>query len=121
MLKQVLTVGLLMAALGCASRGTAVSAPGTTAQRTVGRLNVITSAEIMEARNASSVADVVRMLRPGWSRSATVFLNNEIYGDYTTLRNISASSTQEVRFLTQSEAQFKWGPRVRDVIQVVLM
>jgi hypothetical protein len=49
----------------------------------------------------------------------TVFLNNDPYGDYTQLRNLSVNRTTEIRYLTKSEAQMKWGSRFQDVIQVI--
>jgi len=113
-----LALGLVIAGTACASSGTASSDQTATASSTRSRTNVITAQEINESK-APSLADLIRQTRPGWPTNATVFLNNDPYGDYTQLRNLSVNRTTEIRYLTRSEAQMKWGSRFNDVIQVI--
>jgi hypothetical protein len=112
-------LGLVIAAGACASRGTATSDQTPTASTTRSRSDVITAQEIRESA-APTLADVVRQLRPGWSSSATVFVNNDYFGSRESLRNLSRTNTTEIRYLQRSEAQMKWGSRYyTEVIQVI--
>ena len=114
----VLALGLLVTAGACATKQTAASDQSPTAATTRSRTNVITAQEIRESP-APSLADLVRQLRPGWSTQVTVFVNNDAFGGYDSLRNLSKTTAIEVRFIQKSEAQMKWGMRFQDVIQVV--
>jgi len=114
-----LLLALPLLASACATHGTAASAPGSTRTQAVRRENVITSQEIMERPELASVADLVRQLRPRWPSAVTVFVNNDPYGTFESLRTLSASNTREVRYLSPSEAQMKWGSRYQAVIQVI--
>ena len=114
----VLALGLVLTAAACASSGTASGNQAPTASTTRARTNVITLQELRESR-APTLADVIRQLRPGWPTQVTVFLNNDPYGDHASLRNLSVQNTTEVRYLTRSEAQMKWGSRFQEVIQVI--
>ncbi|HEX7121851.1 MAG TPA: hypothetical protein VF178_05715 [Gemmatimonadaceae bacterium] len=114
-------VGLALTVMldACAAAGTAASAPGSTRQSTVQRRNVITSAELAENPDLQSVMDAVRRLRPNWPSQVTVFMDNDLFGDFDSLRNVTARQAKEIRFLTASEAQMKWGSRYREVIQII--
>ena len=114
----VLALGLVIAAGACASSGTAASDQSATGATTARRSNVITSQEIRES-SAPSLADLVRQLRPGWPTNVTVFVNNDPLGDYNQLRTLSLNTTAEIRYLSRSEAQIKWGSRFQEVIQVI--
>ncbi len=113
-----LALGLVIVAGACASSGTAASEQSATASSTARRTNVITSQEIRDSK-APSVADIIRQLRPGWPTAVSVVVNNDVMGGYDMLRNQPVSSTAEIRYLTRSEAQMKWGARVQEVIQVI--
>lgn len=114
----VLALGLVITVGACASSGTAASDQSATAGTTARRSNVITSQEIRESA-APSVADLVRQLRPGWPTNVQIFVNNNHFGGYSQLNSLSVSTTAEIRFLTRSEAQNKWGSRFQEVIQVI--
>jgi hypothetical protein len=113
-----LALGLVVTAGACASTGTAAGEQSVTATRTARRTNVISAQEIRES-SASSLADLIRQLRPGWPTAVTIVVNNDVMGGYDMLRNQPLSSTSEIRFLTRSEAQMKWGSRVQEVIQII--
>jgi hypothetical protein len=113
-----LVLGIVISAAACASKGTAAADQSPTASTTRSRANVITAQEINESR-APTLADLVRQARPGWPTNVTIFVNNDAFGGYEQLRNLSLDRTAEVRYLTKSEAQFKWGSRFQDVIQVI--
>lgn len=114
-------VGLVLTLMldACASAGTAASAPGTTRQSTTQRRNVITAAELAENPDLQTVMDAVRRLRPNWSSRVTVFMDNDLFGEFESLRNVTARQAKEIRFLSASEAQMKWGSRFQEVIQVI--
>ena len=61
----------------------------------------------------------MRQLRPGWPTNVTVFVNNDPLGDYNQLRTLSLNTTAEIRYLSRSEAQIKWGSRFQEVIHVI--
>jgi hypothetical protein len=113
-----LALGLVFAAGACATSGTAAGDQSATATSTRPRANVITIQEIRESA-APTLADLVRQSRPSWPTEVTIFLNNDPMGSYEQLRNLSLSNTAEVRYLTRSEAQMKWGSRFQAVIQVI--
>lgn len=114
-----LALGLVITAGACASSGTAAGNQAATASTTASRTNVITTQEIRESK-APTLADLVRQSRPGWPTAVTIFVNNDAFGAYDSLRNLALSTTNEVRYLSKSEAQFKWGARVQtEVIQVI--
>ena len=89
-----------------------------TASSTARRTNVISAQEIQESA-APSLPDLIRQLRPGWPTAVSVVVNNDILGGYEMLRNQPLSSAREIRYLTRSEAQMKWGMRVQEVIQII--
>lgn len=106
-------------AAGCASSGTAAGNQAATGNTTRARQNVITLQEIRESR-APSLFDLVRQLRPGWPlNQVTVFVNNDPLGAVQVLSSLSVNNTAEIRFLSKSEAQFKWGTRFNEVVQVI--
>ena len=116
-----LALGLTIAAGACASTGTAASEQSPTASTTVRRTNVITTDEISESK-APSLPDLIRQLRPGWpgpGSTVSIVVNNDVMGGYAMLSNQPVSTVRQVNFLTKSEAQFKWGSRVNEVIQII--
>jgi glutaredoxin-related protein len=113
-----LALGLVIAAGACASSGTAAGEPSVTASSTARRTNVISSQEIRES-SAPSLADLIRQLRPGWPTAVSIVVNNDVMGGYDMLRSQPVSTVNEIRYLSKSEAQMKWGPRVNEVIQII--
>jgi|SRR5881296_1272442 len=79
--------------------------------------------EELQRTSASNMFDAIRVLRPQWLRerpmitggrssgqgSLLVYLDGSQFGDPTSLRQISVSIVQEVRFLSASEAQARYG------------
>ena len=115
----VLALGLALAVGACASSGTAAGDQAATASRTTSRTNVISSQEIREARQAT-VGDLIRQTRPGWPTGGiTVYVNTDPDPSGTAL-NRSPATVSEIRYLSKSEAQSKWGSRVQSaVIQLI--
>ena len=113
-----LALGLVISAGACASSQTAAADQAATASSTTRRTNVITSQEIRESK-ATTLTDLIRQLRPSWPRTVSIVVNNDVMGGYEMLSQQPVSSAAEIRFLTASEAQTKWGSRVKDVIQVI--
>jgi len=82
--------------------------------------NLITQDELQRT-SASNLFDAIRSLRPLWLRQSPtiirqgsegtvlVYLDGVQYGDPSTLRQISLLTVQEVRFLSASEAQARYG------------
>lgn len=114
----VLALGLAIAAGACASSGTSAGDQTVSARTTARRTNVISAEEIRESR-APNLLDMVRQLRPGWPTQVTVVVNNDIMGSFEFLRQQPISTTAEIRYLSRSEAQSKWGMRVLETIQVI--
>jgi hypothetical protein len=116
---------LALLAAACARGGAAANTErriGSTRQR-----NVITRAELFELAGTNAY-DAIRTLRPEYLRNPgrmsisrgnnagdavqrmpVVYLDQRRFGDVSTLRNISTSSIEEVRYFTPSEAQMQWG------------
>jgi hypothetical protein len=116
-----LALGLVVVAGACATSGTAAGDQTPTSGTTSRRTNVITAQEIRES-TAPSLSDLIRQLRPGWpgqGTQVTVVVNNDVMGGYAVLSQQPKSSASEIRYLTRSEAQMKWGSRVQEVIQVI--
>jgi hypothetical protein len=113
-----LALGLAITAGACASSGTAAGDQTPTRSSTARRTNVISSQEIRDSR-AQNMTDLIRQLRPGWPTAVTVVVNNDVMGGYEMLRVQPVTTATEIRFLTRSEAQAKWGARVQEVIQVI--
>ena len=113
-----LALGLVITAGGCASSGTASAEQSVTGTSTRPRTNVISSQEIRESK-APSLQDLIRQLRPGWPTAVSIVVNNDIMGGYDMLRNQPISTASEIRYLSRSEAQMKWGSRVQEVIQII--
>ncbi len=113
-----LSVTLAATLMACASGGGSATAGSAEAPRTAAasrRTNVITADEIAQHPGVSSVSDLVRQIRPMWGQ-ASIFVDNTPFSG--TLRDIEVGGVQEVRYLTPSEAQMRWGSRVQYVILV---
>ena len=116
-----LALGLVITAGACASKGTAAGEQSVTASQTRPRTNVISTQEVRESK-APSLAQMIRQLRPGWpgeGTQVTIVVNNDIMGGYAMLNKQPISTVSEVRYLSKSEAQMKWGPRVEATIQII--
>ena len=110
-----LALGFALVSGACASSGTASADQTPTSRTTARRTNIITSQEIRESRVAT-VRELIQQLRPGWGPA--VFFVNE--NPDPVAQNRSPANVSEIRYLTKSEAQSKWGSRVQDpVIQVI--
>jgi hypothetical protein len=82
---------------------------------------------------ATNAYEAVRMRRPMFfysrgvktlyaerGNSPVVYLNNSYYGDLESLRNITAESIAEIRYLTPSDATMQFGTgHANGVIQVI--
>jgi hypothetical protein len=101
----------------CAGRGAPETAAPSQRSSTARSTNVISEEEIASHPGAQTAADLIRQLRPSWIR-AEVYMGNNDYGDYTSLAQIASNRIREIRFLTLSEAQNRWGSRVREVILI---
>jgi hypothetical protein len=115
----ILGAGLLVALGACASNRTALSDPNAARTATTRRSNVITREELNEHPELISVADVIRQLRPGWPRDVAIYVNNDYFGDYSSLSTLQTQNVREIHSFSASEAQMKWGSRVHEVIQIV--
>lgn len=116
----------IAATLGCAT-----TTSGTAGARR--NSNLITEQEIA-ALNVSNVYDAVSQLRPNFLRSrgrttivgtasefASVYVNGQLYGDISSLRNIVASQVHEIRYYSASEAATQFGMQNGNgVIELVL-
>jgi hypothetical protein len=107
----------MMAVIGCASTPSVSdgSAP-------VRRSGTLTAEEITNAHaDINTAYDAVARLRPNWlnarssaqagSNFATVFVDEQLVGDITSLRNISASQIGDIRYYDPSQAGARFGLR----------
>jgi hypothetical protein len=82
--------------------------------------SLITEDEI-DSAHAVTALEAVRKLRPMFLTSRgklefgtenalpNVYVDNQYYGDVSTLRGISAATIETIKFYSASEAQFKFG------------
>ena len=122
---RALAASLLLLSAACASKRD----PGV---RVDGSPTVITAEEITRAR-VTSAFDAVSQLRPSFLRNRgrttlnltdvrtpTVYLDETLMGDVSKLREIAPHFIWQIRYLSASEAQMKWGSgHPAGVIQVV--
>ena len=120
-----LALGLVVVAGACASSGTAAGDQTPTSSSTARRTNIIATQEIRDSR-APSLPDLIRQLRPSWPNptEVNVVVNNDIMNldpreGLNMLRAQPVTTATEIRYLTKSEAQSKWGARVGQVIQII--
>lgn len=99
---------------GCAARTAAETRPGDA--------NTITSAEI-DSAHLSTAYDLIVKLRPQLLASRgklsldprippalpRVYVDDQFYGDATTLRGILAGTIESIRYYSSFEAQYKYG------------
>ena len=109
-----LALGLVIVAGACASKGTAAADQTVTARTSTSRTNIITLQEINESK-ANTIPDLIRQLRPGWPREFMVFVGNN--PDPSAMSR-SPASIREIRYLSKSEAQSRWGSSVQEVILI---
>jgi hypothetical protein len=98
----------------CASSGAKASSP--TQDR-----NIITADEIARSSEHNALT-LIRTVRPGMlhQRGNTslsnldpgivVFMNGQRYGDVASLEGIETTTIEEIRFLTEGQAQSRFGP-----------
>ena len=117
---HLLVTAICFTLVGCASGTAATTASPSQRTSVERRTNVISLEEIAAGGVFQSAADIIRRLRPGWPTNEDVWLDNNLYGDYSTLNQIVASRVKEIHSLSRSEAQMKWTTsRVGAVIWVV--
>jgi hypothetical protein len=111
---------VLVSALGCASKSaSATSQAGSPATRR--STNVITAQELSET-GATNVYQAVQMLRPTWLRGrprgsmrqggreeVVVYLDNNRYGDISSLQQLSLGGIVEIQHFDASEATNRFG------------
>ena len=116
MLRKFVCVTAAVGLAACASAGAGTSRPRD--------YNVITQSEIT-AQAGDNAYEVITHLRPQYlktrgrttlqpptnpaSEYASVFLDNQFYGDLTSLRNISALDIREIHYLPANEAVTRYG------------
>jgi hypothetical protein len=116
-----LYVVAVAAIFGCASGGS--GAPGTyAARRTAG---LLTAEEIASTHaDVTTAYDAVARLRPNWlaphgamtsnstaSNYSTVFVDGQLQGDITALRNIPGYQVAEIRYYDVTQAGGRFGIR----------
>jgi hypothetical protein len=116
-------------ATACASNAVSTTASPSQRTSTSRRTNVISMEELAQDKSSQSAADVVRKLRPAWvsqaqalqrqGRPLQVWIDTNVFGDFSSLSQITATRVKEIHWLTKSEAQSKWGSRVQEVVWVV--
>jgi hypothetical protein len=108
----VLAAGSVLAA--CAARATPAAA--------VGDANMITEAEV-DSSHLSTAYDVIHKLRPHFLASRgkisldpqvppalpRVYVDDQFYGDASTLRGILTGSIESIRYYSAAQAQYKYG------------
>jgi hypothetical protein len=100
---------------------TACATTGTGSAPTGRNQNVITEDEIT-ASHESNVYDLIRSLRPMYLKSrgrssingsgsdyASVFMDGQLYGDISTLRNLVPSQIHEIRYYSATDAMTRFG------------
>ena len=115
--KRFLSIVVAAAAFACASGG-ASSGSGTTRDA-----NVITADEIA-ASHETNAFDVISRLRPLYLRTrgrstlsaggnasdyATVFLDGQLYGDLSSLKNLVTPQIRQIRYYNGPDAVTKFG------------
>ncbi len=118
-LRHALAIAGLALAAACSSTGGGGSSAGALPAPSSDR-NLLTQDDLQRT-SASNLFNAIQVLRPQWLRqsptiirqggegSLLVYLDGVQYGDPTALRQISLSVVQEVRFLSASEAQARYG------------
>lgn len=112
-----MSVAVLLTA--CAGSGTVDGGP------VPQRRNVIARQQIAET-NLTSVWDVIQRLRGRWLRAArgatvlpAVYVGRQYWGELDTLRRMSASTVDEIRYLTAREARNQGWNSDGGVIQII--
>jgi hypothetical protein len=109
-------VSICLAAVlaGCASGGsstkqspevTVTTRSANTAPGTSKRTNIISQEEI-RASGVHNAMQLVRMLRPSWLNSYSIFVGETLFGG--TLNEIDPTDYKEIHYYTPSEAQMKF-------------
>ena len=88
--------------------------------------NLITTAELAELNRMSNALQAVQQLRPTWLRPRgrnglpTIFRNNSRWGENPgALRNISIEMVREMRFVSTTDANIRWGTTVSGTVILV--
>ena len=114
-MRRSLSILVIGAAMACAP------AASTTSTGVKRQANVITQAEV-QASFESNAYDVVNKLRPMFLKTrgrstvqgtnpeyASVFLDDQFYGDLNSLKTIAATQIQEIRYYPGTEVAMKFG------------
>jgi hypothetical protein len=126
MRSRLVAAGLLLGVVACSSSSSTTT--GGTASSTVvrrGGPNLITFDEIQQLGNAAQNAfEIIERLRPtmmrarsstleggggGQSISPVAVVDEVPQGDLSNLKNISAVSVREIRYLSATDATQRWG------------
>jgi hypothetical protein len=116
------TVGLQTALFSFVMTAVVSCASHAPADNQVPDANVITSAEI-DSTHLSTAYDVIHKLRPQYLMSRgkmsldpavppalpRVYVDDQFYGDASTLRGLLTGSLESIRYLSSSSAQYKYG------------
>lgn len=130
MRRSLITAGAVLLTLAACATGGA-----TRNNRAKGSRNVITSAELRAAPNATTALDAVRRLRPQFLQTRgdvtlgngapnsplpIVFVDGQRYGTVADLRSIRTGDIEEIRYFSASDATLRWGTGYpHGVIEVV--
>jgi hypothetical protein len=85
--------------------------------------NSVITAEELDSLRSSNALEVVQHLRPMFLSTRgrlsvqpgntpalpNVYVDNQFYGDITTLQGISAANIETIRFFSASDAQYRFG------------
>ena len=128
MLKGLVWVAALGGMAACASAGAGAGSK-------LRDYNVITQSEIT-AQNGVNAYDVISHLRPQYLKTrgrttiqsqptvsteyASVFMDNQFYGDLNTLHNIATINIKEIHYLPANEAVTRYGMQYGNgVIEII--
>ncbi len=88
--------------------------------------NLIVATELAELTGASTALQAVQQLRPSWltprgrSGPPAIYRNNNRWGpNPQALANISIESIEEMRFLSATDANIRWGTSVAGTVILV--
>jgi hypothetical protein len=108
--------------VGCASSGstktTTTTPSSSTTRGSATRRTTLISAEEIAQGTFATAADIVLSLRPQWDH-VPIYINNTPSGNFNELGQLAANTVKEIRFMSASEAQMKWGTGVQRVIWVI--
>lgn len=111
-------MGMLLLTLALACRS-GQSGPPTRPEQAAPRDRYLIKAAELESIGSDNLYDAVRQLRPEWfnrssrnrsgEQNILLYLDDQQIGSAGTLRRFSARSVESVRYLSQTEAQVRYG------------